>query len=204
MKSRSALVRLFAFALLAAAACGDDAPVAPDAPGTPDASEGPDVLEPCWPAEVPAVSATMTLGTGFEQYESMITDQELRIIAGPQGGFHVWIHGRGTGFFPGGETVAEKPRLMLHAYHNGEKIDVYACPIRLSWVEQDGAYQLPQGQPLILRNDVVPSLDGERIRVVGELLDRDGKYATDEREIVTLAPLLPDGGPEDAGPIDAP
>ena len=46
----------------------------------------------------PEVVPVLTLGTGEWQFETMAATQRVQLVAGTQGGFHVWLSMRAQGF----------------------------------------------------------------------------------------------------------
>lgn len=51
-----------------------------------------------FPDASPAAEGWVELGTGARRYEPLAAGEEVPIIRGPQGGFHVWGGFRGDGF----------------------------------------------------------------------------------------------------------
>lgn len=70
----------------------------PDAAATSDARPGPTRDAGGEPTDAAVASGWIELGTGARSFEPLEAGQEVPIIAGIQGGFHVWGGFRGGGF----------------------------------------------------------------------------------------------------------
>lgn len=176
-------------ALLGLLACGDDAGIG-----------GP---------------ASVELGTGTVDFESLSPDQELELVAGPQGGYHFIVHARMVGLEPGDPSrpgLPDNPRTSFGIHdESGTRLSPALPPYRLGYLEDEGgAHILPSGRILqiddeLVRAGRVPDLFGQRLRLTVELTDARGSTATDERWIVAaLGGAAPggDAGPgPDAGPV---
>lgn len=176
-----AATALAALALAALAACGDDAP----------------------PAECNAGGASAEVGSGTVEFEPLAADAELEMIAGPQGGHHFILHARMRGLDPGDPTRpgdSSNPRTQFTIERTGgEQVQLDQPPYRIGYAAgADGFAELPSGRIVPFVEDLVAELDGERLRVTVEIVDRDGACARDDAEVTAV--LGPPLGAPDAGP----
>jgi hypothetical protein len=195
----SRLLPLVAAALITG--CGDD-----DGPGGTDSDAAP-VCAPltdddeCFPIEASHPEGTVEIGTGIDEWRPM--EEEERTTYGIQGGFHFDVHARMSGLAPGNPSnVLDdcNPKTRFRAFfEDGTHINSGGeCPIRVGYAQEDGGdYVL--SRPLAVLFDtclVGDDIFGRRYRIVVEVIDSEGRYATDE----TMVTALPPGGWPDAGP----
>lgn len=200
MRSRCALVRTTPASLLAgivAACSGNDQP-----PGAPAVE--------CWPSSPPyAQLGEATLGDGDgdddgDTFQPLAPDQEVEIVRGPQGGFHILVQPRVRGL-----VAADDGRIdtRFSALLGDEtQVDPFECPHHPTYVADpaDGDYLLGRVTPLIIVNERVEEVLGQPLLLRMEALDLTGGYARDERRVMPWLAELPDTGPgTDAGPGDA-
>ena len=106
LTSRLVLAPLLVAFVLVSACSSDDA-------GDPDAGTDADTS-----TDPPRTDPWMEVGTGVTEFEALTEGQEIPIVQGPQGGFHVWGGLQGFNFEPDnaeisyvliidGETVAD-------------------------------------------------------------------------------------------------
>lgn len=154
------------------------------------------------------------LGTGTVAWLPLAPEQELEVIAGPQGGHHFIVHARIGDLLPGDPTMPGQlgnpiTRFAAFVDRGGgeQQIDLMFPPYRLGYgATGDGWYALASGRILQLDEDHVPGLVGQRVRLTVEVTDARGELARDERFVTAIegAPLDgADAGPGDAGPHDA-
>jgi hypothetical protein len=128
------------------------------------------------------------LGTGPEEFEAMIPEQELGLIAGPQGGFHFVVHARVQGLDPGiVNQPVTTPRTFFSVFDEaGNQISwPDTPPYRLAYESRpDGWWQLPSGKVCLILNEVVPDIYGTRVRIRVEVIDRTDRVDTDERWVL--------------------
>ena len=123
-----------------------------------------------------AVALGCEVGTGEEGFESLEEGEEVSIIAGPQGGYHITTAARATGVE--GETVLVTGTLRLAA--TGE----YLGPgFSLAWPYEAVDGKVEATGLLNLLNDPEQARDQEVILSVG-VEDDTGAEAWDERIVV--------------------
>lgn len=185
------IARGFALAtIVTAVACGGSA-AAPDANDAPiDAPPG-----PCWPIDGTTPRGTIQLGADDEGAFVPMPD-ELHVIFGPQGGFHMPVHARATSIAPGNPADIFDPgnprtRFLASFAATGERITLSDCGIRLGYKPANGsAYDLVYGHAVLF--DVLLSesqVFDQQVRIVLEIIDSSGGYAKDEKVITTRAPV---------------
>jgi hypothetical protein len=147
------------------------------------------------------------LGTGTVAYEPLAADQELALIAGPQGGHHFIVHTRVQGMAPGDPSMpglVANPTTSFQVWsEGGEQLDLQFPPYRLGYREEDDGWQyLPSGRILQVLEERVAGMYGTRVRIAVRVQDARGRVAFDERWVVAVEdPNPPDF--EDAGVGDA-
>lgn len=154
--------------------------------------------------------AVVELGTGTISFEPLTAEQDLVLVAGPQGGHHFIVHARAQGISPGNPNLpgqTENPATWFEAYtEDGEQIDLMFPPYRLGFVQGDGGwYELPSGRILQVDEARVTALYGQRTRLLVRIRDKDGATGTAEtwvRAVEDLNPPDGDGGVPDAGDGD--
>jgi hypothetical protein len=155
---------------------------------------------PCGALEASEAGGEAVLGTGYEGFEPL--DDELGIIAGPQGGFHLILNARIRGLeFGNTEDLLDpnNPSTSFAVYRadTDERIDMADCAVRLGYrPDQEEFGVLQRGISIIL--DVASEMEVEPLfdvmaRVEVEIVDADGRHTRDERT-VTLRP--PTGPPQ--------
>ncbi len=118
------------------------------------------------------------LGTGEWRFESVVPEQELSIVHGAQGGFHVWVSARASGIEP------DPVRLLLETepLDGSRPLERSDVPTHMEpAAEIDGMFEL-LGWPAVLAH---PGCDvGKPIRISVTLTDTNGTRATAEEVIV--------------------
>ncbi len=178
--------------------------VAPDgctAPPLPDAGPrtGPAPVDApaatCWPIETATPRGRIQLGTGYDDFRPM-TD-ELELVWGTQGGFHLEVHARISGLNPGGavnvlDTLdASNPRTMFRAFwvDTGESINDNSCGIRIGYTPSCTAVDLAKSSAILYEVGLPTSQIFDRqVRIVVEIIDSEGGYAIDEKLVMPRAP----------------
>jgi hypothetical protein len=177
-------------------ACGDNAsPIGGDA-ATIDASIDAPPAGPCWPVDGTTTGGTIQLGGGEGDFVAM--PDELPVVFGSQNGYHIPVNARMTGMVPGNQTnVLDpiNPRTRFGAFFvdTGEPINGAKCPIRLAYKPaSDGsaAFDLLVASAVLFEVGLPEDQIFERqVRVVVEIIDHDGTYATDEKVITCKPPM---------------
>lgn len=157
-----------------------------------------------------AAQASVELGTGTTEFESLEPGQEVEIIAGEQGGHHFIVHARIRGMLPGDPEMpgsVDNPRTVFRAEtEEGERVDAEFPPYRLGYRDaEEETFTLPSGRLLILdpEDESLPDrLYGSRVRLGVRVEDAAGHVATDEVLVRPVPQPQLDGGVADAGPAD--
>ena len=172
--------------LLAGAGCGDDS-----GDGPPDA---PVVEGDGW----------VEVGAGDAEFEELVAESDMILVAGPQGGHHFVVHARMGGMVPGDPTqpgLIGNPSTKFTVWsEDGERLDVDPPPYRLGYEEAaEDTFVLASGHIIQVIEEEVVALYGERVRLRVEVTDVNGESASDERWVVAIEDPTPDP-PFDAAP----
>jgi hypothetical protein len=160
---------------LASIACGSES------------DEKPTPQMDCWSGVGDPSGGAVELGTGVTEFEPLLDGQALDLYAGPQGGFHFFLHARLRGLFPGElDNRATLPYTHFTAeFGDGTRIGVLECASRLPYpVESQGYHALDAGRFLPVHDDFVDRLAAEPVLVSVAVLDCDGLYAEDHRWVI--------------------
>ena len=115
------------------------------------------------------------IGTGISQFEPLEDGQSMPLIAGAQGGWHLWIAVRARGVDPSGVRMAivsypqETERPKQTTFHT---LDLAA---RDGWFERVGLVQVLSTPECFQDREVVVSVD---------VTDASSRAAHDERVVV--------------------
>ena len=120
------------------------------------------------------------MGTGFRRFESLESGQRVPIIAGIQGGFHVW------GAFQGGGFVGENVNVLFKLYLGGRHLAEadyfeYFLP-----VNADGQFEYTGVSVIYFENDDVEPTSGQQMRLTLEVKTEEGLMLNDEMEIIPI------------------
>jgi len=148
---------------------GGDAMVGAVADADPFVTMPPDVGEP-W----------IELGTGARRFETLEEGAEVPIIAGIQGGFHVWGAFRGGGFR--GTDAAIDFSLEL----DGEELGAAHYTEPQLERGSDGRLDYPGVAVVFARNEDVEPSSGRTMRLSVRVEDADGVVLTASIEIVPV------------------
>jgi hypothetical protein len=146
------------------------------------------------------------IGTGMLEFEPVAAEEELGLVAGPQGGYHFIVHARIREMEPGDPMragIPENPFTRFTCFsEDGRRIDVGVPPgLRIGYRTGDGGwYELPSGRILQIYNEEVPGVVGQRVKISVDVSDAAGHRAIDERWIVVRPwdELAPDASTADA------
>lgn len=196
------------FLLAGAAACagGDDAP---QTPGPADARvpdpNAPDARPLCYGGGgTPTPGAEVELGTYDDGFIALAEEQELPLHAGTQGGFHFFGHARIRGLSAGDpeQPLEANPATNFRAFtEDGTDITLRPCTFPLAYeLDASGNYVLPYPPILQISRYEVPAIYGQRVRILVEVIDAEGRYARDERWVIAVPAEKPDAGV----PVDLP
>ena len=150
-------------------------------------------------------TGTTEVGTGTTiDFVELSNDDELGIIAGPQGGHHFKVHARAKNIIPGDPSLPAleaNPRTIFQAFTEaGTQIDLRFPPYRLGYRRTGDWFVLPSARILLVEEDVISELIGQRMRITVQVTDAAGARGNDERWIVVTEAQIPDS---DAGTFDA-
>lgn len=132
----------------------------------------------------PAGDLTVELGTGEVGFEPLEDYQEVPLVAGPQGGHHVWLSFRAEGM-PTDNVLFEVDAVPLSEMEPPPR----RSPVRLTMTPIEGEMHEMVGWPAQL--DQPECLVGVPLSVRITITDSRGRTASDERIVVPLDdPLL--------------
>lgn len=129
------------------------------------------------------------LGTGALAFETLADEQQLGIIAGPQGGYHFIVHARIQLMSPGdpAEPVTTPATLYKVFREDGTQIDKQNPAYHIAYEDTgDGWFTLPGGRIAQIENEEVPAIYGQRVRIRVEVRDESGRTASDEKWVVAF------------------
>lgn len=164
-----------------------------DDPGGDGAGDG----SGCRAIQVDEEGGEVEIGTGYEAFEPLTDD--IAIIGGPQGGFHLNLNARVRGLELGDPIDLldpENPSTVFGIYTaaGGERLDIDTCPVRVGYRADGEQGVLPRGVSVVFEvasvEELVPLFDGP-VLVRVEVVDVQGRRAADERTIVVRAPPRP-------------
>ncbi|MCZ7680880.1 MAG: hypothetical protein M5U28_19715 [Sandaracinaceae bacterium] len=119
---------------------------------------------------------SVELGTGEAAFETMVGEPTLPLVAGPQGGHHVWISLRVAG------ASSDRVDLTVDVTRLEAPAPPAREPVRVQLEQREGGDAELVGWPAEL---VDPGCAiGERVAVRASVRDVDGSHGTDERMIV--------------------
>ncbi len=126
----------------------------------------------------PVGDATLELGTGEIVFEDITSDtQELPLIMGSQGGYHVWMSFRAEGIV-GNRVLMELDAIPLSETAPPPR----RAPVRVHVEEMPGGMHQLVGWPAVLDQ---PACYVDRpLRIEVSITDRDGRVAVDEKTII--------------------
>jgi hypothetical protein len=133
------------------------------------------------------------LGTGTTAFEPLAPDQELGLVAGPQGGYHFIVHSRIREMTPGDYTqpgLPENPVTLFEVFSSDDRqIDKMYPPYHIGYMADASdptLYVLPSGRILQIENAEVPAIYGTSVKIKVRVSDADGRVATDERTVTVV------------------
>lgn len=156
----------------AADAAVDRGRVVDDARATMDAERFPDAS--------PAAEGWVELGTGARQYEPLAAGEEVPIIRGPQGGFHVWGGFRGDGFADGEVRIRFELSLDGVPYATADYVE-FGLPRG-----RDGVFDYAAVAVVYRQNDDVETTSGRTMTLRLAVEADDGQVLTDSVEVVPV------------------
>lgn len=150
------------------------------------------------------------IGTGTVDFEPLTPEQDLALIAGPQGGHHFILHARARGIIAGDSSrpgLPENPATVFEVWQGDRQVDPMFPPYRLGYVQaDDGWLAMPSGRIVTVIEGDAAGLFDTRVRLRVTVTDAADHTTSDEVFIHVFEDPNPpddDGGVEDAGPPDA-
>lgn len=137
------------------------------------------------------IAPTLEVGTGEVAFEPLETGGELRFIAGPQGGYHVFVSLIATGITPGTGSLAEPddPVVTVDLSSSDKALSTFVDRRRPFAPSGEGLELV--GQLVVLDHPEPPVFDGEPAALGAVVEDRCGRMVSDTVE-VTLVLQAPD------------
>jgi hypothetical protein len=192
MRWRLALAAWAAATLALGGGCSggsDDAPTDGDGAGDSGGCDG---------IERGEEGGEVEIGSGYDAFEPL--DDDIPIIGGPQGGFHLNLNARVEGLELGDPDDLLDPAnpstvFSIYTEGNGERLDIDTCPVRVGYRAEGDHGVLRRGVSVVFEvsglDELVPLFD-RPVLVQVEVVDVGGRHATDARTIVVRAPGTPD------------
>jgi len=128
------------------------------------------------------------VGTGTTSFDALATNQELVLIAGPQGGHHFILHARIAEMAPGdperpGDPA--NPSTVFAVVFDGERVDLPRPALDFGYEDTaDGFSTLVSGRIVQVLESQVEAMYGQPVTVAVTVTDADGRRSTDERVII--------------------
>lgn len=134
--------------------------------------------------------ATITIGTGQDSFEALVDGDEVPVIQGPQGGFHIFGSFWATGIEPGDPDnlqSPDNPTAQFRVFEGDVRVDIAEATLFTQGLEEvDGGYGTI-GRLVILDITDDAELDGATVRFEVAILDVHGKSASDAVELTLYA-----------------
>jgi hypothetical protein len=192
-RRRRAIAGACTVATLVLAACSSD-----ESGGQGEGGDGGGEPGACGALEASEAGGEAVLGTGNEVFEPLA--DELGIIAGPQGGFHVNLNARIRGLeFGNTEDLLdpENPSTAFAVFRadTDERIDMADCAVRLAYrADEEEFGVLQRGVSVIL--DVANEMEVEPLfdqpaRIEVDIVDAEGRHTRDEQTVTLRPPTGP-------------
>ena len=161
MKSGLALVLVTAWL-----GCGNDVEVQPDA-GPP----------------------SLALGTGLTRFEALDDGDEVFVILGPQGGYHLLGSLHASNINPGNPkdlSDPSNPTIVFEVFSGADRVDAMASTYTQGLKPAtDGVEMVGRQVILDIAND--SQLEGQTLRFVVTVMDTDGVTVRSEKEVIAKA-----------------
>lgn len=125
--------------------------------------------------------ATLEVGTGADAFEPLTDGDDLVLVMGPQGGYHVWGSLRATGVVPGDPLNLADPKnplIGLSLWVNGEMVGGYQGLPR--GLREDGDAWVRVGETVVLTGLSVDDALGQTATLRAQLEDATGARLMDE------------------------
>lgn len=136
----------------------------------------------------PAGGGIAEVGTGTTSFDALATNQELVLIAGPQGGHHFILHARIADLAAGDPERPGQPgnpSTVFAVVFEGERVDLPRPALEFGYEETgDGFSTLISGRIVQVLEAQVEAMHGQPVTVAVTVTDAEGRRATDERVII--------------------
>ena len=142
-------------------------------------------------AEGSDVPPEVILGSGVDAFDPLADGDDLGIVQGPQGGFHVYGSVRAVGLDPGDPEnlyAESNPTTTFTAYNGDVRVDLGASTYQQGLDPGPEPYYQMIGRLVILDIASPAELDGVTLRIEVVITDVDGVSAGDQRMVVARAP----------------
>jgi len=138
-----------------------------------------------------AAPAAVTVGTGYDAFESLTDGDDIYVVQGPQGGFHVFGSFWATGIDPGDPDNLQdpgNPSSEFRVFDSGTRIDIVEANGFTQGLEPiDGTPGVGTiGRFVILDITDDAQLDGHTIRLEVTVTDVHGATASDARTLTAI------------------
>jgi hypothetical protein len=127
------------------------------------------------------------VGTGEWAFEPIEDEQEVELVAGSQGGYHIWVSMRAMGLDPEGVEMELRTQV----------VDAPEVPPSLSHLRLDLD---PTGEPDVYERLGWPARQprpgcavDRRVRISLRLTDETGRVASDERVVIPRSAIVAAG-----------
>lgn len=141
--------------------------------------------------EQPATEVTVVIGTGQDAFEPLADGDEVPVIQGPQGGFHILGAFYATGIEPGDPndlSHPDNPTGEFRVFEGERRVDISDASRFTQGLEPIGDGFGTVGRLVVLDIADDAELDGASVRFEVSVEDVDGHAASDEVAL-TLYPF---------------
>ncbi|MFW5925342.1 MAG: hypothetical protein ACOCV4_04195 [Myxococcota bacterium] len=128
--------------------------------------------------------ARLEMGGGEWQFEPLMDGDTVELVLGGQGGYHIWVSLRTQELDPNGVQMTLTTEVLSVA--DTESVTIYT--VDLDPTPEPGTHRLI-GWPAVLPEP--GCADGRELAVQVELVDAEGRWATDERVVIPEATSTP-------------
>lgn len=130
--------------------------------------------------------ASAEVGTGYLAFEPLADGDPILVTQGPQGGFHVLGSVRTTGLVPGDDDdlmASDNPTTTFRVFRGAARVDLDASRYTQG-LSPVGDHHEMLGRLVILDIAADAELAGAEIELEVEVVDVDGRRATDRRRLI--------------------
>lgn len=159
---------------------GDDPPPDPQPAAEPSVQPEPEPEPDVPPIPDAAPPAFIEIGGGARRFEQLTSGQEVPIIQGPQGGFHVWGGFRGRGFPDDDVRILFELELEGEVIANADYTE-FELP-----TDSTGLYAYAAVAVIWFSNDRVMPTSGNEMTMTVTVTASDGQMLSDMTQIVPI------------------